>query len=1010
MDNRALAYVTLIAFGVGAIGAGVGLGTQRVTPGGRGPGAGGTDATTATLVNWETGHVHPVDMTPDRTRLLVCNTADNRLEVFDITSGTPALVAEIPVGLDPISVRARTNDEVWVVNNISDSVSIVRLSQKNVVATLRTKDEPSDVAFAGNPQRAFVSCSQANTVQVFDPANLAAAPTDVAINGEDPRALAVSPDGMKVYAAIFNSGNASTILGGGGLGGGALAYPPNIVGNPASPYGTANPPPNSGGSFSPPLAGGNPTPPRVGLIVKKNAAGEWMDDNNGNWTSLVSGPSAAASGRRPGWDLPDRDLAAIDASSLSVAYARSLMNICMAAGVNPATGQIAVVGTDATNEIRFEPNVNGKFVRVKVGLVNPATLVGTLKDLNAHLTYATPTLTNQTDRDLAIGDPRGVAFNAAGTLAYVTGMGSNNVVVINGNGDRAGLAPTIEVGEGPTGLALDEGRSRLYVLNRFAGTISVVSTTTEAVVATVPFFDPTPTPIKVGRKHLYDTHKTSGLGQASCASCHVNGGLDRLAWDLGDPSGTVKQLTGQNLGGGLPGLSPGTTNPPFQAWHPMKGPMTTQTLQDIIGKEPLHWRGDRAGIEEFNGAFVGLLGDTVQLTAQEMQEFEDFLATMAYPPNPFRNFDNSLPPSVSLAGHFSPGRFASTGGLAAGTPLTTGNPQAGLTLYTDINRRIDGGAFACVTCHTLPTGAGPDLTFNLGTQQYQQFPVGPMGEHHAALVSVDGSTNLAIKTPQLRNAYQKVGFEATQLENNAGFGFLHDGSVDSLARFVSEPAFNPQNDAEVANLVAFLLCFAGGDLPQGALNSPLFPPGVPGKDSHAAVGWQTTLVSEATAPPAQITLIASMITQAQTNKVGLVVKGRIGGEQRGFVLRTTGPSAGSFQSDRAGQVVSPAALRALATAGGELTYTVVPKNTETRIGIDRDENGVFDRDQADVACYANCDASHVPPILNVSDFVCFLNKFAANDPTANCDGSTTPPVLNVNDFICYSNVFAAGCP
>jgi hypothetical protein len=50
------------------------------------------------------------------------------------------------------------------------------------------------------------------------------------------------------------------------------------------------------------------------------------------------------------------------------------------------------------------------------------------------------------------------------------------------------------------------------------------------------------------------------------------------------------------------------------------------------------------------------------------------------------------------------------------------------------------------------------------------------------------------------------------------------------------------------------------------------------------------------------------------------------------------------------------------------------------------------------------------PILNVNDFVCFSNKFAAGDPTANCDGSTVAPVLNVNDFVCFSNKFASGCP
>jgi uncharacterized membrane protein len=62
------------------------------------------------------------------------------------------------------------------------------------------------------------------------------------------------------------------------------------------------------------------------------------------------------------------------------------------------------------------------------------------------------------------------------------------------------------------------------------------------------------------------------------------------------------------------------------------------------------------------------------------------------------------------------------------------------------------------------------------------------------------------------------------------------------------------------------------------------------------------------------------------------------------------------------------------------------------------------------ACYANCDGSTQPPILNVADFTCFLQKFAAGDPYANCDGSTQPPVLNVADFTCFLQAFAAGCP
>jgi hypothetical protein len=60
-------------------------------------------------------------------------------------------------------------------------------------------------------------------------------------------------------------------------------------------------------------------------------------------------------------------------------------------------------------------------------------------------------------------------------------------------------------------------------------------------------------------------------------------------------------------------------------------------------------------------------------------------------------------------------------------------------------------------------------------------------------------------------------------------------------------------------------------------------------------------------------------------------------------------------------------------------------------------------------CYANCDQSTDPPVLNVADFSCFITRFAAGDPYANCDGSTIAPILNVGDFSCFLTRFAAGC-
>jgi 6-phosphogluconolactonase (cycloisomerase 2 family) len=46
------------------------------------------------FVHFESNHVHPLALTPDGTRLLVVNTPDNRLSVFDVTGATPVRVAD----------------------------------------------------------------------------------------------------------------------------------------------------------------------------------------------------------------------------------------------------------------------------------------------------------------------------------------------------------------------------------------------------------------------------------------------------------------------------------------------------------------------------------------------------------------------------------------------------------------------------------------------------------------------------------------------------------------------------------------------------------------------------------------------------------------------------------------------------------------------------------------------------------------------------------------------------
>ena len=898
---------------------------------------------TNSFLNFETAPVHPIAISPDHSTLAALNLPDGRLELFDLQGDHPSPIGAISVGVDPVSVRFRTANEIWVVNSISDSISIIELPHLRVAATLATGDGPADVVFAGNQQRAFVSCPPTNVVQVFDPLS-AARPLirTVLIDGDRPKAMAVSPNGEFVYVSIFESGNASTILAGEVSTLNSFP-PPSVADFPNGPHGGQNPPPNNGNQFlpaiNPDIPETNP-PPRVGLIVKKNDAGEWMDDNGGNWTQFVSGTNSFLTGRPAGWDVSDHDVAILNTATLNLKYIKRLMNICMDLAVNPATGQITVVGTDASNEVRFEPVLNGIFVKAKLALVSADGTNKVINDLNPHLDYKKSSVP-LTERTRSIGDPRAIVWNAAGTRAYVAGMGSDNILLLDREGRPDSSSPALKVQEGPVGLALDEARHRLYVLNRFSNSISVIDTERLEIVETLMMFDPTPAIIRAGRKHFYNTHETSGLGQLSCASCHVDGRFDRLAWDLGAPGGTMQPVTTTNRNFSRFAPAPGERHD----FHPMKGPMVTQTLQDIIGHEPFHWRGDRDGLEQFNGTFTNLQGAAVSLTTNEMSEFKGFLATIHFPPNPYRTFSNTFPSTISLSGFTALGHREQP----AGTPLPNGSPQQGMDRF-----RLQGQN-GCIHCHTLPTGLGPHMNFVTNMNRWRDLPLGTNGERSVALIGVRRSGLLPFKIPSLRSVPDKIGMSFQKQISRSGFGFMHDGSVDSLVRFLQD-SLEIQTDRETANLIAFLLCLNGSGLPQGSLTDRERPIGVESRDAPAALGKQITLPNDLRS---SFLTNAYALVRSPTNRVDLIVKGFKDGIPRGWVYDS---ATRAFVSDRLNETISPSELEALASPENPITFTLVARGTGVRLGIDRDEDGYPDRTELD-ANSRPADASSVPIIF-----------------------------------------------
>ncbi len=674
------------------------------------------DASGQSFVNYECGATAPVRLSADGGRMYVVDPTGDHLSVFDLSDPSrPFLVVEVPVGLAPVSVQPRTRDEVWVVNQLSDSVSVVDVAARRVVATLRVVDEPSDVVFAGG--RAFVTAATRDEVQVFDAATRAPLGA-VAVFGKDPRALATSPDGSKVYAVVQRSGNGTTVL----------------------PDSVAPPPP-------PPTNPQLPAAPQQGLVVR-------ADDPQ--WSNLVP------------YSLPDHDVVEIDAASMSVTrYFDAVGTTNTAVAVHPTTGDLWVANLDARNLVRFEPALRGHAIDSRLTRITTGpTPTVTPYDLNAGIDYTV--LPNPVAKATALAEPFGVAIDAAAGRVYVAAHGTDRVGVLDAT--TGAVLHRVEVGatpgavvdtrdkRGPRGLALHPTAARLYVLNALSSTLTVVDTQSLTVLDEQPLatVDPMPAWMREGRKFLYDS-KLSGNGTMSCAACHIDGDTDGLSWDLGDPSGVLEsQVPPQPF--------------PFsfglQAFHPMKGPMATQTLRGLDNVGVLHWRGDRADFHSFNPTFDDLMGGA-QLPAPDMNSFAAFATAIAFPPNPNQLLDRSLRTTP-------PGANEADGLQAFNHPISFGAL----------------GVLTCNVCHTLPTGTNGFVVSASILQTEQQ-----------------------LKVAQLRNMYRKTGFRSAPGPQKSGIGFTHDGAMDTLTNFLNLPVFNPWPAQDMDDIVAFLDALDTGTAP-----------------------------------------------------------------------------------------------------------------------------------------------------------------------------------------------------
>jgi YVTN family beta-propeller protein len=187
--------------------------------------------------------------------------------------------------------------------------------------------------------------------------------------------------------------------------------------------------------------------------------------------------------------------------------------------------------------------------------------------------------TNDPSFSTPVNFPRAIAVSRDGTRAFVALAGSDAVMGIDlTTPDAPRLLGFWAVGANPRGIVLSPDETRAYVMNYLSRDVSVLDlgdTIRYPEIARVPTAEETLEPdLALGKRlfHNATDPRLSRLGWVSCASCHLDGGVD------------------------------GTT------WMTPEGPRLTKPLWSLEGTAPFHASATRDEIQDFDHDIRALMG------------------------------------------------------------------------------------------------------------------------------------------------------------------------------------------------------------------------------------------------------------------------------------------------------------------------------------------------------------------------------------------------------------------
>ncbi len=231
--------------------------------------------------------------------------------------------------------------------------------------------------------------------------------------------------------------------------------------------------------------------------------------------------------------------------------------------------------------------------------------------------------------DSYFADPTDIAITPDGKYAYITGGGVNEVAVIDlkrmkavlaraSDEERKNVLPNhlgvateyvlkrIPVGHSPRGVKVSSDGRFVYVAEGLNDTISVIDVERQERIRTIDLGGPKKITLQRKGERIFHSAEVTYGRQFSCHSCHPDGGIDGITYDI-EPDGI--------------GINP----------------VDNRTLRGILDTAPFKWTGKNPSLSRQCGPRLAVFFTRIDpFTPEQVAALDRYICTIPRNPNRYR--------------------------------------------------------------------------------------------------------------------------------------------------------------------------------------------------------------------------------------------------------------------------------------------------------------------------------------------------------------------------------------